>query len=108
LVGASKGSSRFLTRHHSAVGGAALLRVKDLRRAWLVFARYAERLPILVLQLSIRWQLKTLALGVHPDVSLDKGLRTALVTSSSRRVIDTVAVNLDVHHLFDFASAEVR
>ena len=32
----------------------------------------------------------------------ERGLRTALVTSSPRRLIDTVAVNLDVHHLFDF------
>lgn len=30
------------------------------------------------------------------------GLRTALVTSSPRRLIDSVAVKLDVHHLFDF------
>ena len=32
----------------------------------------------------------------------DQGLRTALVTSSPRRLIDTVAVKLDVQHLFDF------
>jgi pyrophosphatase PpaX len=32
----------------------------------------------------------------------DHGLRTALVTSSPRRLIDTVAMNLDVRHLFDF------
>jgi pyrophosphatase PpaX len=32
----------------------------------------------------------------------EQGLRTALVTSSPRRLIDTVAVKLDVHHLFDF------
>lgn len=31
-----------------------------------------------------------------------EGLRTALVTSSPRRLIDTVAARLDVHHLFDF------
>lgn len=30
------------------------------------------------------------------------GLRTALVTSSPRRLIDTVAMNLEVHDLFDF------
>ncbi len=32
----------------------------------------------------------------------EHGLRTALVTSSPRRLIDTVAVMLDIHHLFDF------
>jgi pyrophosphatase PpaX len=32
----------------------------------------------------------------------ERGLRTALVTSSPRRLIDTVAVKLDVEHLFDF------
>jgi HAD superfamily hydrolase (TIGR01509 family) len=32
----------------------------------------------------------------------ERGLRTALVTSSPRRLIDTVAVQLDVGHLFDF------
>jgi HAD superfamily hydrolase (TIGR01549 family) len=32
----------------------------------------------------------------------EQGLRTALVTSSPRRLIDTVAVKLDVDHLFDF------
>jgi HAD superfamily hydrolase (TIGR01509 family) len=32
----------------------------------------------------------------------EQGLRTALVTSSPRRLIDTVAVKLDVWHLFDF------
>jgi len=32
----------------------------------------------------------------------EQGLLTALVTSSPRRLIETVAVKLDVHHLFDF------
>jgi pyrophosphatase PpaX len=32
----------------------------------------------------------------------EHGLRTALVTSSPRRLIDSVALKLDVHHLFDF------
>ena len=32
----------------------------------------------------------------------EHGLRTALVTSSPRRLVDTVAMNLDVRHLFDF------
>jgi phosphoglycolate phosphatase/pyrophosphatase PpaX len=32
----------------------------------------------------------------------EQGLQTALVTSSPRRLIDTVAVKLDVAHLFDF------
>lgn len=32
----------------------------------------------------------------------ERGLRTALVTSSPRGLIDTVATKLDVHHLFDF------
>ena len=32
----------------------------------------------------------------------EQGLHTALVTSSPRRLVDAVAVNLDVHHLFDF------
>ena len=32
----------------------------------------------------------------------EQGLRTALVTSSPRRLIDAVALQLDVHHLFDF------
>jgi pyrophosphatase PpaX len=32
----------------------------------------------------------------------EHGLRTALVTSSPRRLVDTVATNLDVRHLFDF------
>jgi pyrophosphatase PpaX len=30
------------------------------------------------------------------------GLKTALVTSAPRGLIDTVAIRLDVHHLFDF------
>jgi HAD superfamily hydrolase (TIGR01509 family) len=32
----------------------------------------------------------------------NQGLRTALVTSSPRRLIDSVAVKLEVRHLFDF------
>lgn len=32
----------------------------------------------------------------------EQGLRTALVTSSPRRLIDKVAQQLEVHHLFDF------
>jgi pyrophosphatase PpaX len=32
----------------------------------------------------------------------EQGLHTALVTSSPRRLVDTVAMNLDVRHLFDF------
>lgn len=36
------------------------------------------------------------------ELCREQGLRTALVTSSPRRLIDTVAVRLDVQHLFDF------